>query len=185
VPDAKNPGRLVLEGEGPYRLVVPQKVPGSPDRPSTDPPRADAWDYDGNKDHNAGFSVRSVTAIRVEPLPAGSADFRWSEGGWNLVDKAQVVIYGAIDPPRFQLSGRIVTSAGKPVPDVQLSLGLVSLGQVGTAASDAAGRFSADFPAGEYIVLPTRDGFKFTPESIPLVLPRKEQSVNFEALVVP
>jgi hypothetical protein len=80
VPDPTNPARLVLEGEGPYRLIVPQKVAGSPDRPSTATPVGDGWDYDTNKDHNAGSSVRSVAAIRVEPLPPGSTDFRWTPG---------------------------------------------------------------------------------------------------------
>ncbi|MBP1713534.1 MAG: putative rane protein, partial [Deltaproteobacteria bacterium] len=81
VPDPKNPGRLVLEGEGPYRLVLPQKIAGGPDRPSTAPRVGDGWDYDPLKDHNAGSSVRSVTAIRVEPLPAETTDFNWTESG--------------------------------------------------------------------------------------------------------
>ena len=55
IPDPTNTGRLVLDGEGPYRLVIPQKIAGGPDRPSTATPVGDGWDYDSNKDHNWGF----------------------------------------------------------------------------------------------------------------------------------
>jgi hypothetical protein len=126
-----NPTTLKLDGEGPYRLIPPQKIAGGPDRPSTLSPVGDGWDYDKNKDHNAGSSVRSVAAIRIEPLPQGTTDFRWTEGGWNLVDNARLVIYGAINPRTYWVWGNVADSKGKPVRDVQISFGLISLGQVG------------------------------------------------------
>jgi hypothetical protein len=101
------------------------------------------------------------------------------------VDKARVVIYGAIDPWRFPLSGHIVDESGKPLSDVQVSVGLVSLGQVGTTTSDARGKYYMDFPAGEYIVIPSKAGYTFTPESILLELPRRPCSVNFRAAAAP
>jgi hypothetical protein len=99
-----DPGRLaqagnrwVLEGEGPYRLVVPQVVAGPPDRPSTAPDRnSPPYPFDEKADHNAGRSVRSVVAIRVNPLPPGTKDFNWHEGGWSLVDSGELVLYGAL-----------------------------------------------------------------------------------------
>jgi len=176
VPDPQNPGRLVLEGEGPYRLILPQKIAGGPDRPSTMAPLKDGWDYDPNKDHNWGSSVRSVTAIRVEPLPPGSTDFKWTEGGWNLVDKAKVAIYGAIKPETCRVTGKVTDSGGNPLADVQISFGLVSLGQVGKTTSGSTGKFRQDLPAGEYVAIPSKPGYIFHPESIAFQLPGKNLS---------
>jgi len=185
VPDPKNPGRLALQGEGPYRLVVPQKIAGSPDRPSTASPVGDGWDYDSNKDHNAGFSVRSVSAIRVEPLPAGTTDFAWTEGGWNLVDKARVVIYGAIDPCTYPVIGKVEDKIGKPVADAKISFGLVSLGQVGETKTDKHGRFRMELPVGEYVVIPAKDGYTFDRESISIQLSHMGYRMEFTALPAP
>jgi hypothetical protein len=86
-----------LEGEGPYRLIVPQRDPGSPDRGSKYSPSGyeDGWDYDDSKDHNAGHCVRGVVAIRVNPLPEGYEEFDWKNGGFSLLEKKQLIIYGA------------------------------------------------------------------------------------------
>jgi hypothetical protein len=181
VPDSKNPGRLVLQGEGPYRLIVPQKIAGGPDRPSTAKPVGDGWDYDSKKDHNQGFSVRSVSAIRVEPLPAGTTDFAWTEGGWNLVDKARVVIYGAIDPCTHPVIGRVEDKSGKPVSDVKLSFGLVSLGQVGETKTDKRGNFRMELPAGEYVVIPSKEGYFFDRASVSIQLSEMGHKLEFTA----
>jgi hypothetical protein len=185
VPDPKNPGRLVLEGEGPYRLIIPQKIAGSPDRPSTASPKGDGWDYDSQKDHNAGFSVRSVAAIRVEPLPAGTTDFAWTEGGWNLVDKARVVIYGAIDPCTSPVTGKVADQNGKPISDVKISLGLISLGQVGETKTEKNGRFRMELPVGEYVVIPSKEGYTFDPESVSIQLFEMGHRMNFVASPAP
>jgi hypothetical protein len=96
------PGQLTsankLDGEGPFRVVPPQKLPGPPDQPSTSPDNGDIWGFDPDADHNAGFSSRSSTVIRVEPLPNGTTDVDLLEAGWNYVDEEKVLIYGAIDP---------------------------------------------------------------------------------------
>jgi hypothetical protein len=86
-----------LEGEGPYRLVVPQETPGAPDRGSSFSPTGygDGHDYDGAKDHNAGFCVRGAVAIRVNPMPEGYEEFDWKNGGWALVEKQQIIVYGS------------------------------------------------------------------------------------------
>jgi hypothetical protein len=185
VRDPQNAGRLVLDGEGPYRLIPPQKLAGGPDRPSANPDPTDpTWNYDSTKDHNAGSSVRSVTAIRVEPLPAGTTDFKWIEGGWNLVDQAKLVIYGAIDPRTYPVEGRVLDSKGKPIADVKLTFGLLSLGKVGEATTSSAekqskkmfesGKFQIDLPAGEYTVVPSKEGCTFTPASLSISLPDAE-----------
>ena len=85
-----------IDGEGPYRIIVPQSTPGSPDRGSRYSPTecADGWDFDDTKDHNAGAMVRGVIAIRVNPLPAGVEDFDYHNGGWAYVDSLSVIVYG-------------------------------------------------------------------------------------------
>jgi len=92
-----------LDGEGPFRVVPPQKMPGPPDQRSTAPTTPAGggswvWPYDVNADHNAGFSTRSTTIITVEPLPEGTTDISVLEAGWPYVDEAKIVVYGAIDP---------------------------------------------------------------------------------------
>ncbi|MDY6861510.1 MAG: GEGP motif-containing diheme protein [Thermodesulfobacteriota bacterium] len=85
-----------LAGEGPFRAVPPQMISGPPDQSSTSTNQDVYWPYDENADHNAGFSCRTVVAVRIEPLPEGTIDFNWYEGGWDYVDNQEVIIYGAI-----------------------------------------------------------------------------------------
>ncbi len=185
VPDPANPQRLVLDGEGPYRLIPPQKIAGGPDRPSTSAPQGDVWDYDANKDHNAGSSVRSVTAIRVEPLPAGTTDFSWTEGGWNLVDQGKLVIYGAIRPHTYPVRGEISDTDGNPISGVKISFGLLSLGQAGEATSGHRGTFSIRLPLGEYTVVPSKEGYVFTPVSSRISLTEEGFDLQFAASPAP
>jgi hypothetical protein len=86
-----------LDGEGPFRVVPPQKNPGRPDQRSSSVNQAVLWPYDSKNDHNAGFSSRTVTMIKVEPLPAGTTDINTLEAGWPYVDEEKIVIYGSID----------------------------------------------------------------------------------------
>jgi hypothetical protein len=91
-----DPSSGKLNGEGPYRSVVPQSTPGAPDRGSKYSPSgySDGYDYDENKDHNAGLCVKALVAIRVNPMPQGYEEFDWKNGGWALVDKGQFIVYG-------------------------------------------------------------------------------------------
>jgi hypothetical protein len=182
--DPANPARLVLDGEGPYRLIVPQKIAGSPDR-GKPVPAGDEWDYDANKDHNWGAAIRSVAAIRVEPLPAGTTDFRWQEGGWNLVDNGRLVIYGAINPWTAPVWGKVEKENGKPIADVRLSIGLISLGQVKEITTDKWGRFYVGLPAGEYVIIPSKEGYQFGPESVAIQLSEHGRRLEFTGTQVP
>lgn len=94
-----------LDGEGPFRLVVPQKTPGEPDQSSRSDAQDVTWPYDHNLDHNAGSCSRSATIIRVEPLPEGTTDIDTLEAGWNYVDDEMIVIYGAIDNANIDAGG--------------------------------------------------------------------------------
>lgn len=82
-----------LEGEGPYRLVMPQKVPSRPDRGLRYPEYGDGWDFQDDFDHNAGSCVRGACVIRVNPMPAGMEEFDW-KNGWSLITDKKVIIYG-------------------------------------------------------------------------------------------
>jgi hypothetical protein len=89
-----------LDGEGPFRVVPPQKTPSPPDQSSTatDPCKSVIWPYNASADHNAGYSSRTVTMIKVEPLPEGTTDIDTMEAGWDYVDEGKIIVYGAIDP---------------------------------------------------------------------------------------
>ena len=100
-----------LEGEGPFRAVPPQMVPGSPDQSSKSSNQNVCWPYDEDSDHNAGFSCRTVVAVRVEPLPDGTTDLNWYEGGWDFVDNQEVIVYGAIKSGDFK--GKVTDQKSK------------------------------------------------------------------------
>ena len=90
--------KLATGTEGPFRTITPQKLAGPPDQPSTNSNASLIWPYDKYGDHNAGFSTKSATIVKVEPLPAGTTDINVLEAGWNYVDSGKIVIYGDIDP---------------------------------------------------------------------------------------
>lgn len=89
-----------LDGEGPFRVVPPQKIPGPPDQKSSSKVQSVIWPFNYDADHSAGFSARTVTIIKVEPLPAGTTDPDLLEAGWPFADELnpRVMVYGAIDP---------------------------------------------------------------------------------------
>jgi hypothetical protein len=86
-----------LDGEGPYRLVPPQKNPGPPDQASSAVNQDVVWPYNYDWDHNKGAASRTATIIKVEPLPAGTTDIDILEAGWDYVDQEKIVVYGAIE----------------------------------------------------------------------------------------
>ncbi len=85
-----------IAGEGPYRIIVPQTTPGTPDRGLSYSPTAcgDSYDYLGSKDHNAGAMVKGVIAIRINPMPEGYEQFDYQNGGWAYIDAKELIIYG-------------------------------------------------------------------------------------------
>jgi hypothetical protein len=94
----KGTGRLT--GEGPYRLIKPQRdlagdpaKPGRPDRSMKSKTYGDGWDFSPAIDHNAGACVRGACVLRVNPMPAGVEEYDW-KSGWTLIAERSVVIYG-------------------------------------------------------------------------------------------
>ena len=86
-----------LDGEGPFRLIVPQKSPNPPDQSSRADKQDVIWPYTEDWDHNAGACTKSSTIIKVLPLPEGQTDINIYEAGWGYVDEEKIIIYGAID----------------------------------------------------------------------------------------
>ena len=89
-----------LAGEGPFRLVKPQRdlmgdpsKPGRPDRPLKAKTYGDGWDFNPKIDHNAGACVRGACVIRVNPVPKGFEEYDW-KNGWPLITDRWIVIYG-------------------------------------------------------------------------------------------
>jgi hypothetical protein len=99
-PSTYETGTGRLAGEGPYRLVKPQRDlsgdprrPGRPDRSQKSKVFGDGWDYVPSMDHNAGACIRGACVIRVNPMPDGSEEYDW-KNGWPLIGDKRIVIYG-------------------------------------------------------------------------------------------
>jgi hypothetical protein len=99
-PAAYEKGTGRLTGEGPYRLVKPQrdlygdpKKPGRPDRSQKSKTFDDGWDFVPGMDHNAGACVRGACVIRINPMPEGLEEYDW-KNGWPLIGDKKIVIYG-------------------------------------------------------------------------------------------
>jgi hypothetical protein len=86
-----------LDGEGPFRVIVPQKYPNAPDQSSRSGIQDVIWPYNEEWDHNAGSCSKSATIIKVKPLPPGTTDIDILEAGWAYIDQEKIVVYGAID----------------------------------------------------------------------------------------
>ena len=115
--------------------MPPQKAPSPPDQSSNAADQDVVWPYNYDWDHNAGSSSRTVTIIRVEPLPEGTTDIDVLEAGWKYVDEEKVVIYGAIEDPN------------SPVPEIKVN------GEYGPVTVPAGNNVSVtvEFDAGSRI----------------------------------
>jgi hypothetical protein len=94
----KGTGRLA--GEGPFRLVKPQRnlmgdsaKPGRPDRSVKAKVYGDGWDFNPAIDHNAGACARGACVIRVNPAPAGFEEYDW-KNGWPLIKGRKIAVFG-------------------------------------------------------------------------------------------
>jgi hypothetical protein len=108
-------------------VVPPQASPGPLDQRSTNSSSTLVWPYNNALDHNAGYSSRSATIIKVEPLPAGTTDINVFEAGWDLLDQNKVVVYGALEPMDTTLTLQKSRSVMKR------KKALVLTGSIGTA----------------------------------------------------
>jgi hypothetical protein len=106
-----------LDGEGPFRVVVPQKFVGPPDQSSRSDDQDVLWPYDYDLDHNAGSCSRSATIIKIEPLPEGTTDINILEAGWSYVDQKKIIVYGAIDGTDSNGNGILDSEEGTSAAD--------------------------------------------------------------------
>ncbi|MGA1875924.1 MAG: GEGP motif-containing diheme protein [bacterium] len=107
-----------LDGEGPFRLVPPQKTPGPPDQSSTSGNQSVIWPHNHDWDHNAGSSSRTVTIIKVEPLPPGTTDIDVLEAGWQYVDGEKIIIYGDLESEDKDQGGNNGSQANIRIPSL-------------------------------------------------------------------
>jgi hypothetical protein len=158
--------RLDINTEGPFRAVPPQMVPGPPDQSATSAYQDVVWPYNTacgqTCDHNAGSSVRCVVAIRVEPLPAGTTDFNWYEGGWDYIDSKQFVVYGNI------LNGNAsgtVTKKGTTQPIDKVKIASDRGGYI--TLTNSTGSFSlVGLKLGTYTLTASATGYKSASQTV-------------------
>lgn len=83
-----------LDGEGNYRLILPERSPSPPDQSSKNPPNDCPFPYTHALHHNAGDCARGVVAIRIDPVPAGMNDVNWLPLAQELLDSQTVLVFG-------------------------------------------------------------------------------------------
>jgi len=128
-----------LDGSGPYRIVVPQKVPCPPDQSAKSDNQNVVWPFEDSWDHNAGYCTRSVTVIKVEPLPEGTTDIDFMEAGWDFIEDEKIIIYGAIEGITGNLSGQlycIENDSKKPFTEATVTI--IETGQTVTSGEDGS-----------------------------------------------
>ncbi len=166
--------RLPLICEGPFRAVPPQMVPCPPDQSATSENQDVIWPYDDELDHNGGYSARTVVAIRIEPLPEGTSDFNWYEGGWDYVDAKSVIIYGNLASGGMQ--GQVIDQE----TTLPIESAIISTNKGGySATTDSTGSYSiSGIKVGSYTVRASADGYQSQSQSV-AVAKDAEQTVNF------
>jgi hypothetical protein len=164
-----------LDGEGPFRAVPPQMQFDPPDQLSTAENQEVVWPYVEEQDHNAGFSARTVVAIRIEPLPEGTTDFNWYEGGWDYVDNNEVIIYGNL------ASGAVAGVVTDQATGDPLERATVSTARGGySTVTDETGSFSiVGMKTGVYTLRASAVGYQSSSTSITITKDSTE-TVNFE-----
>jgi len=86
-----------LEGEGPFRMIMPQRRIAPPDQSmlTTNPDWPNP--FDESLHHNSGDSARGVIAIAVHPLPEGTREPDWRARADELLQSGSLMIFGAIE----------------------------------------------------------------------------------------
>ncbi len=85
-----------LQGEGGYRLIVPQKEPGPPDQIQKLSDPKYPHPFDESLDHNSGGCARAVIGIQVHPMPAGTTDPDWRSMTDEFYFNKKIIVFGNI-----------------------------------------------------------------------------------------
>ena len=143
------------------------------------------------------FSILCFQARKSRPAPEAikpkiiEATLLFSSHRHSLTHKRRCSLFNTFlekvnrGDSYYWVWGNVADSKGKPVRDVQISFGLISLGQVGGDASSSMGTFRKDLPEGEYIAIPSKQGYAFEPESIKFHLFQMGYRMEFTAYPVP
>jgi len=166
--------RLPLFCEGPFRAVPPQMVPCPPDQSATSRNQDVVWPYNEHLDHNGGYSARTVVAIRIEPLPEGTSDFNWYEGGWGYVDTQSIIIYGNLAGGGIQ--GQVVDQeTTRPIENAVISTNKGGY----SAITDTEGNYAiSGMKVGVYTVRAAAPGYQSQSQSV-TVTKHTEQTLDF------
>jgi len=149
-----------LDGSGPYRIIVPQKTPGEPDQSSREENQNVVWPYNHDLDHNAGYCTRSVTIIKVEPLPEGTTDINVMEAGWNFIDQEKIIIYGAIKGQSGSITGQLfVIKNNERIGLSNAEIKIIETGHKTVSQSDGT-YILEEVPIGEYNVSINYEDYK-------------------------
>lgn len=90
-----------LDGEGPYRFVTPLLEPVVPDRSAWSIDRDNPpYPYNPNRPviRNGDNCIKVAVAIRVNTEENESYQYDWNGRAWEMVEKGELVVYGAINP---------------------------------------------------------------------------------------
>lgn len=92
----RDPESNKLVGEGPYRVIMPQKEDNMPDQSmfTSDP----KWPNPFTEaiHHNSGDCARGIIAIAVHPLPAGTKEPDWQSRSDELLQSGSLMLFGEI-----------------------------------------------------------------------------------------
>lgn len=94
-------GKFSLHGEGPFRFIAPSFAPIVPDRSQWSIDRGDPlYPYNPNRPvlKNADYCIKTIVAIQVNTDSTKFFQNNWNTKAWQMVQKGQLVIYGAIQP---------------------------------------------------------------------------------------
>lgn len=92
-------GKSSMDGEGTYRFITPLTEPIVPDRSQYSIDREDApYPFNPNRPviRNGDYCIKAVVAIRVNTADNKSAQYDWSGKSWQMVEKGELVVYGAL-----------------------------------------------------------------------------------------
>jgi len=86
-----------LDGEGPYRMIMPQRKISPPDQSMTASDPDCPNPFDETNHHNSGESARGVIALAVHPLPEGTREPDWRARADALLQSGSIMVFGAIE----------------------------------------------------------------------------------------
>ncbi|CQR73693.1 hypothetical protein SOV_31830 [Sporomusa ovata DSM 2662] len=97
----KDGGKVFINGEGPYRFIAPSTIPVVPDRSEWSIDRDDPpYPYNPERPilKNADYCGKTVVAIQVNTANQKLFQYDWNGKAWQMVEKGELVVYGAIQP---------------------------------------------------------------------------------------